>query len=148
MADLKIDRIYDAEPARLFALITEPQNMVRWWGYATMRVTDHNLDFTKPGPWHSEMTADDGTRRKVSGQVVEVDPPNHIRFTWGWHDDDGLRGHESDVTIRIRPVDPGKAQLLLHHQGFASDDMRDAHGKGWGGLLDNLDAGVRAERKD
>ena len=108
MADVvSLERTLPASATRVFEMVSQPQNMVRWWGHDDMTIPDHNLDFSKLGPWHSIMESPDGTRRMISGQVTSVDPPRFIAFTWAWHDGGpgGPRGTETQVTIEIGEVD-------------------------------------------
>ena len=62
-----LERIMPASAARVFEMLSRPENMVCWWGHDEMTVPEHNLDFSKPGPWYSIMVSPDGTRRMVSG---------------------------------------------------------------------------------
>ena len=47
-----------------------------------MHVPEHNLDFSRTGPWYSVMQNAEGQTYKVSGHVTHVDPPNSVGFTW------------------------------------------------------------------
>jgi uncharacterized protein YndB with AHSA1/START domain len=145
MADIvTLERTMPASATRVFEMITQPENMVRWWGYDTMKVSEHNLDFSRPGPWHTVLQSADGTRRKVSGVVSEVEPPRYIAFTWAWHDGgpEGARGAETRVTIEINEVDENSAQMILRHHDLGTDSARASHTKGWLSLIDKLEKGL------
>lgn len=139
-----LERTLPASASRVFRMVSQPENMVRWWGHDGMIVPEHNLDFSKPGPWHSVMESPDGTRRMVSGEVTKVDPPRFIAFTWAWHDGgpDGPRGTETRVTIEISEVDKSQAKMTLCHYDLATDTARAGHTKGWLSIFEKLEKGL------
>lgn len=139
-----LDRVFPASASRVFEMVTQPRNMVRWWGYDDMTVPEHNLDFTRPGAWHSVLVSPDGTKRMVSGQVLEVDPPKFVAFTWGWHDGGpgGPRGNETRVTIDISAEGDDRARMILRHFDLGSDSARAGHTKGWLSIFDKLEEGL------
>lgn len=145
MSDVvELERIMPASAVRVFEMISQPENMVRWWGHDDMVLPEHNLDFSRPGPWHSVMQSPDGTQRQVSGTVTEVDPPRLIAFTWAWHDGGpgGPRGAETRVTIQIDPVDDNSARMVLRHFDLGSDPARAGHTRGWLSIFDKLEKGL------
>ena len=80
----------------------------------------------------------------VSGEVIEVDPPRFIAFTWAWHDGGpgGKRGTESRVTIEVIDVDDQRARLILKHHNLGTDSARAGHTKGWLSIFDKLETGL------
>ena len=51
MSELRIQRAYDIDPARLFAFVTEAENLIKWWGPEGAAASEVKLDLTRPGPW-------------------------------------------------------------------------------------------------
>lgn len=139
-----LERVMPASATRVFEMISQPQNMVRWWGHDGMIVPEHNLDFSRPGPWHSIMESPDGRRRMVSGEVTEVDPPRLISFTWAWHDGGpgGPRETETRVTIEISDEGENRAKMILRHFDLGTDSARAGHTKGWLSIFDKLEKGL------
>lgn len=137
-----LERVFPAPRARIFELITQPEHMVKWWGHNGMTVPEANLDFSKRGPWYSVMKMSDGTTKRVSGIVTEVDPPRKVSFTWGWHDENGERGHESRVTIELSEGDGTGTKLVLQHFDLPGDEARKGHVIGWTALFDKLHTGL------
>ena len=139
-----LERVMPASAQRVFQMISQPENMVRWWGHDDMVVPEHNLDFSKPGRWYSVMESTDGTKRMVSGEVTEVDPPRFIAFTWAWHDGGpgGPRGAETRVTIEIIALENEQAKLILSHFDLATDSARAGHTRGWLSIFDKLEKGL------
>lgn len=141
MPDLTLTRFFRAEIGRVFDYLTRTELLLEWWGPEGMTVPVHNLDFSRPGPWFSEMHAPDGAVYKVSGEVEAVDPPSSIAFTWGWHDDSGQRGQESLVNFTLFARDGG-TELVLTHSGLPDEDTAQRHEQGWTSSLGKLERQV------
>ena len=72
------------------------------------------------------MISPEGKVFKVYGQVIKVEPPKRVGFTWGWHDDADQRGVEIYVTftneqtpkgaILTNPGAPGHVQDSQHRR--------------------------------
>ncbi len=139
MAELRIERVLNADISRVFEFVTRGEHLVKWWGPEGMSLPDHTLDFTKPGPWHSVMQSGDGQKFTVSGQVTHVDAPNAVGFTWAWHDENGKRGDESHVMIALSANADGTTEFLLHHRELADDAASAAHSDGWTSSIRKLE---------
>jgi uncharacterized protein YndB with AHSA1/START domain len=134
---LRLERLIAAPPERLFALWTDPEQVVRWWWPESCQLPSSDFDVRPGGEWRTTVQTADGQRKTVSGVYRAVEPPRRLVFTWGWLGDDGTRGHETEVTITFEPV-PGGTRLVLLHQSFESKERRDAHGRGWSSSFDRL----------
>ncbi|WP_299847164.1 SRPBCC domain-containing protein [uncultured Roseovarius sp.] len=130
MADIQITREFQVSPERLFRAVTEQAEILNWWGHDGMTIPARTLDFTRLGPWFSEMIGKDGTRYKLSGQVTHVTPPSSVGFTWGWHDAEDQRGAESHVTFTVEATEQG-ARLIVDHRELPGDDVAGRHETGW-----------------
>ncbi len=139
MADLKLERAYPLAPDDLYAWISTPDKLLQWWGPEGMHVPEHNLDFSRTGPWYSVMQNGEGQRFKVSGHVTHVDPPKSVGFTWGWHDDQDQRGAESHVMLAVEAAEEG-AKLIIDHRELGDDEIAANHSKGWTSTLNKLAA--------
>ena len=128
----------DAPPERVFRAITEPGEIVRWWGSDELyRTTSHTADLRPGGAWRSEGKGSDGTPFVVEGEFIVVEPPHRLSMTWkpAW---DG--GNVTTVNYLLEPTEGG-TRLTLRHEGFGTRDKscRD-HGTGWPRVLGWLDA--------
>ncbi|NOD33076.1 MULTISPECIES: SRPBCC domain-containing protein [unclassified Ruegeria] len=139
MADLKLERDFPVSPEDLFAWISDGSRLLQWWGPEGMHVPEHNLDFSRTGPWYSVMENGEGQRYKVSGHVTHVDPPKSVGFTWGWHDDQDQRGNESHVTLSVAATSTG-SRLTLDHKELADAEAAANHNQGWTSSLRKLEA--------
>ncbi len=139
MADLKLEREFPVSPDILFAWISDGAKLLQWWGPEGVHVPEHDLDFSRLGPWFSVMQNNEGQQFKVSGQVTHVDPPNSVGFTWAWHDDQGQRGPESHVILSVAATGIG-SRLVVDHRELADAEAAANHEQGWTSSLRKLEA--------
>ena len=135
--ELRIERLIAAPPERVFALWTEPEQLVKWWGPEGYDIPAHAIDARAGGHWRTTMRMSDGKRMTVSGVYRSVEKPHRLVFTWAWEDETGVRGHETEVTVTFAAA-PGGTKLVLLQKEFATVDARDRHAKGWSSTLDCL----------
>ncbi len=140
MTDLTLERTLPAPPEKVFEFVSKHEHLLKWWGPECMYVPEGTLDFTQTGPWFSVMQNADGKRFKVSGRVTRVSPPALVAFTWGWHDENDSRGHESHVMIELEDTGDGRTRLMLHHRGLADEESAGSHESGWTSSLRKLEA--------
>jgi uncharacterized protein YndB with AHSA1/START domain len=134
---LEIERLIPAPPERVFALWTEPQLVVKWFGPEGYTVPDYRADLRPGGGWRSIMLAPDGKRRIVSGVYRAIERPRRLVFTWAWEDERAARGHETEVTVTFDAA-PGGTRLRLSQETFETRQDRDGHNRGWSQTLDKL----------
>lgn len=139
MSVLKIERTFPVAPEKVFAFVTQTDHLLKWWGPEGVAMKEHNLDLSRPGAWSSTLVNSEGALHKMSGEVVTVDPPNSVEFTWGWHDDEDQRGYETRVLFEVRPDGGGGTLFLLTHSGLADDEAAANHSRGWTSALRKLE---------
>ena len=131
-----------APPERVFQAITDVDQMPRWWGFSTShRLTECTADLRPGGKWSSVGIRPDGSRFRVEGEYLEVDPPHRLVYTWvaTWSGDlkttvrwelvaqpmHGLQfrvGHQMGTGTLVK----------IHHSGFAGQvKAADEHRQGW-----------------
>jgi len=134
--DLRLERLIAAPPESLFALWTEPELLLGWWGPEGYEVTVEALDLRPGGSWRVTMRPPTGTARTLSGVYRMVEPPRRLVFTWAF-DEAGGRGHETEVVVTFDAA-PGGTRLVLEQRRFATTERRDAHQGGWSQAFDRL----------
>lgn len=139
MTELRLERKLAADPRTVFDFVTQSKNLQKWWGPEGMHLPEHDIDFTKKGPWFSVMANAEGNRFKVSGEVTAVDAPKSVEFTWGWHDENDERGHESTVRFEVADADDGGSMFTLIHSGLADEESAANHNQGWTSSLRKLE---------
>jgi uncharacterized protein YndB with AHSA1/START domain len=114
-------------PARVFTALTTSE-LTEWWGSPEMyRTTKHTMDLRVGGAWRTEGVGNDGVPFHVEGEVLAIEPPNHLAYTWktSW---DG--GEVTTVDYRFEPTPTG-TRVTVRHTGFKDPKSCDGHANGW-----------------
>jgi uncharacterized protein YndB with AHSA1/START domain len=138
MSDLRLEREFPVSQVRLFQVVTTHAELLNWWLPDGFTMPDEHLDFTREGSWHVAMISAEGKVFKVSGQVTKVQASEMVGFTWGWHDEDGVRGAESHVTFTIQQTATG-AKLIIDHRELPTDEVAADHTTGWGKMFARIE---------
>ena len=123
-----------ASPARVWAAITRPEQMVRWWGPDAGPTLSVVADVRPGGRFSVVFRLLNGDEHNPTGLYQEVVPEKTLAFTW---DLPGTPEPESLVTFRLEPFDGGTL-LTLTHEHLPDEETRTSHEAGWNGLLDKL----------
>lgn len=144
--EVEMIRDYKVTVARLWAAVTDPREIVKWFGPEGVDLVDCKMDLTRRGPWLCIMQGrESGDIFKNTGVVTHVRAPDggtegSVGFTWGWHDaETDARGPESHVIFEVS-AHGGGARLRLVHRDLADDEAAQSHTKGWLSTLRKLDA--------
>ena len=108
-----------ARPETVFSFFTRDDRWAAWWGSGS------SID-ARPG---GRVLIRHPNGVEVSGEVVDVHPPDRIVFTYGYEKNPTLGPGGSRVTIQLAPVAAGTRLTLRHEFAEASD--RDHHVQGW-----------------
>lgn len=122
-----------APPERVYAAITDPLQLLRWWGQNGMyRCVNWESDLRVGGKWKSTGIGESSGEFQVEGEYLEIDPPKLLVYTWrsSW------RGfQQSKVRWELTPSGNGTL-LKIRHSGLASDpDGAKNYGGGWPRVL-------------
>jgi uncharacterized protein YndB with AHSA1/START domain len=147
MSELRLERTFAAPAAEVFAAWTEPEVLRRWWAAQPgWQGAAAEVDLRVGGRYRLAMAdPESGAVHAVGGEYLEVAPPRRLAYTWTWEGDpEEMRGSAGSlVTVEFRER-AGRTDVVLTHTGFDDDHVRDLHGGGWGGCLDNLELRVLA----
>jgi len=136
---LVLRRRYAATREQVFRAWTEPEQLKAWFRPAPdVGVLIAEVDARQGGAYRIgfEVPGKEFTH-VVSGTYREFSPPQRLVFTWTWAPPADFANNETLVTIELEEVD-GQTQLVLTHEQFPVDTMRDHHRQGWAGAIDNL----------
>jgi uncharacterized protein YndB with AHSA1/START domain len=103
----------------VFQFLTDTPHWAAWWGQGS------TIDPRPGGRMYIRLP--DGT--EVSGDVLEVDPPRRIVFSYGFVKGTPVAAGASRVTIRL-DAEAGGTRLQLTHE-FAEEAVRNEHVQGW-----------------
>ena len=135
---LLVERTIPAPPEQVFDAWVNPETLVQWWGPEGMDIPHHRLDVREGGAWETTMRNSEGGEVICSGVYRVIDRPNRLVFTWAWKQDDGLRGHETEITVTFTPDGDG-TKMVLDQRSFAEVKSRDGHGMGWNSSFNCLE---------
>jgi uncharacterized protein YndB with AHSA1/START domain len=132
---LLVQRILPAAPDRIFKSFTEAAKLAKWFAPMDgMKTVVHELDPRPGGRYRVDMIEPGGGAvHQLEGRYQEVDPPNHLVFTWRWLQDTD----ETLVRIEMKAVKQG-TELLLTHEKFRTAAAKKEHADGWEGCLSRL----------
>lgn len=126
-----------APPERVFQALTDPSQVVKWWGQTGVyRCTKFECDLRAGGKWRSGGVDGRGGPFEISGEYLEVDPPRVLASTWlaTWTGD-----AQTKVRWELEPV--GKGTLVrLRHSGLAAHPKLAESYRGWPRMLGWLQA--------
>jgi uncharacterized protein YndB with AHSA1/START domain len=108
-----------APPDRVFRFFTDSERWARWWG-AGSTIEPHaggRIYIRHPGGVES------------AGEVIEVDAPRRLVFTYGFLSGAPIPAGGSRVTIALAPAPRGTTLTLTHDAPTAAS--RDEHEQGW-----------------
>ena len=138
MATLKMERNFSSPPAHVFEFITQTANLLEWWGPPGTRIEDHNLDFSKAGPWWAYMVGPQGHGARVQGAVVDINPPHWVELTLGFADEGNGVGEESLIRFEVKSDGKGGTDFYLTQSGLQTEHIEDMRNKGWNAAFDRL----------
>src|ERR1700756_3863681 len=102
-----------------------------WWGEQNLyRVTAWKADLRPGGKWQSDGVGADGTKFRVEGEYLEIDPPRLLVHTWNpsyqklpetivrWE----LEAYDVHGLQHAGPARVGTGTVVrVHHSGFAGN---------------------------
>lgn len=131
-----------APPETVFRALTEPEQLVAWWGSPDQYQTHGwQVDLRAGGKWSCQARSAAGAG-EVRGEYLAVEAPRLLEYTWEPSWDEYRR---TVVRCTLEPI-PGGTLLRLIHRGFVADATAQDHATGWTRVLGWL-AG-HLDRKD
>ena len=125
-----------ALPARVFAAFVTQDELAEWWGPKGFTSPSIDLDPRVGGAYRIAMQPPEGDVFHLSGEFLEVHPPDRLSYTFRWEEptpDD----RETVVTLSLREVD-GSTNVVLDQGSFATEERLALHTQGWMDSLERL----------
>jgi uncharacterized protein YndB with AHSA1/START domain len=116
-----------APPAAVFALLTDPDKILRWMG------TEAEVEPRVGGLYLVNVTG----ARCARGAFREVVPVHRLAYSFGWDDSDEVPPGSSLVEIDLIER-PDGTLVRLTHTGLPSAEQCASHAEGWAHYLGRL----------
>jgi uncharacterized protein YndB with AHSA1/START domain len=116
-----------APPAAVFALLTDPDNILRWMG------TEAQIDAQPGGLYLVNVTG----ARCARGTFREVVPVHRLAYSFGWDDSEEVPPGSSLVEIDLLEQ-PDGTLLRMTHTGLPTAEQCASHADGWAHYLGRL----------
>jgi uncharacterized protein YndB with AHSA1/START domain len=134
--DMKLSRVIRASREKVFSAWTKPELLVQWWGPGPVTCPEAEVDLREGGEYRIANLHPDGSTTWISGRFEHVHPPEELVYTWNVSI---IPGEATLVRVRFLPHAEG-TELVLTHERFAVEAVRDMHVEGWTGCIDKLEA--------
>lgn len=119
--DILITRTFQAPADLVYAAMTTPEHVRRWWGAGHGEMTVCEIDLRVGGHWRFAQVTPDGTEVAFSGEYVELDPPTRTVHTERF---EGADAPPSTITTTYEEHDGVTTMRAL--VSFDSKQTRDA----------------------
>jgi uncharacterized protein YndB with AHSA1/START domain len=117
-----------APPAAVFALLTDPDKILRWMG------TEANVVAEPGGLYLVNVTG----ARNARGTFREVVPVHRLAYSFGWEGSDEVPPGSSLVEIDLTDEPPDGTLLRFTHTGLPTPEQCAGHLEGWTHYLGRL----------
>lgn len=117
-----------APPASVFALLTDPEKILRWMG------TEAQVEPQPGGLYLVNVTG----ARFARGSFREVVPVHRLAYSFGWDGSDVVPPGSSLVEIDLMDEAPDGTLLRLTHSGLPNAEQCAGHNEGWAHYISRL----------
>lgn len=112
----RTSREIPASPEQVFAAISTPERLARWWGPAGFTNTFHTCEFKPGGRWVFDMHGPNGATYRNESVFSVVEPPTRV-----------VIHHISEpkfaLTIQLSPSPTGTGTLVAWAQAFENPEI-------------------------
>jgi uncharacterized protein YndB with AHSA1/START domain len=143
-AALVVSRVFDAPPATVFRLWSDPAHVKEWWHPQDFTTPVFEMDFRIGGSYRYCIRSQ-GQDGWAKGTYREIEAPLKLVFTFQWESGDAAHDAETLVTVTFEPERGAKTRLTFRQEPFSSAQVRDSHAEGWGQVLDAFQAFAATE---
>lgn len=105
--NMRIERIFDAPPDRVWKAMTNPELLAQWWGRGNKLVVEI-YEFKRGGHWRFVEHAPSGVHG-FEGRFAEINAPKGYSRTFEW---DGMPGHVSLETMTLEDLGDGRTKMV------------------------------------
>ncbi len=144
-----ITRLFNAPLPRVWRALTDPEQIMKWWGPEHFTSPEARVDFRVGGKYVFAMRDPDGNDYWSTGTYREIEPMTRIVYTDSFADAEGNVVSATDyglsadfpaelvVTIMLEDLG-GRTRLTSTTEGMPRDAMFEMARSGWTTSLDKL----------
>jgi uncharacterized protein YndB with AHSA1/START domain len=126
---LEMTWVLNAPREVLFAAVSQPAALAKWWGPAGFTTPEIELDLEVGGRYRFGMQPPDGELFHLAGEFIEIDPPCRLAYTFRW-EEPAPDDQETVVTLTFDSL--AEATRFSLTQGtFATQARLALHQSGW-----------------
>ena len=130
-------RVFDAPPEQVYRRFTERAELAKWWGPHGFTTPEIHLDLHVGGRFRLTMQPPEGEAFHLSGEYLEIHPPDRLSFTFRWDEPDP-DDRETVVVLSLEAV-AGGTRVSLSQGQFATRERLELHRQGWADSFDKLE---------
>lgn len=135
---LEQERVFDATPEQVFALLTEPTALAKWWGPHGFVIPEIHIDLRVGGLLRFTMQPPGGEPFHLSGEFLQIEFPSELTFTFRW-DEPVPDDRDTVVELSLDSL-YGRTTVSLTQGEFATEERLELHRSGWTDSFEKLDA--------
>src|SRR4051812_3235936 len=134
---LNLSRLIEAPCSAVLEACIEPGQLARWWGPRGFAVPAVELEPTPGGVYRIAMQPPDGELFHLSGEYLEVDPPQALAYSFRWEPADP---DDRVTVVRMTLLERGAStEVVVDQSEFATEERRALHVDGWTDSLERLE---------
>jgi uncharacterized protein YndB with AHSA1/START domain len=119
--------VIDARPETVWQFLVDPEKIARWKGMTI------SFDAKVGSPYRIAVVPG----HVAIGEIVELDPPHRLVYTWGWEGETAVPPGSSTVEYELLPEGAG-TRLRLTHRDLPNAEAAESHGHGWDHYVQRL----------
>lgn len=127
-----------APPARVFQAWTDPDIVVKWFGYAPYSLHSAQIDLRPGGTWRFLKSSDAERSSGFEGEYLVIEPDTRLFFTWAqvvtYANGEREASPTSQVEVTFTAMGRG-TQIRVVHEAAYSEAARRGFGGGWDGAF-------------
>jgi len=133
-----VRRTIRAPVERVFEAWTSPEQLLRWWGPASVHCSAAEVDLRVGGRYRIANVLPEGRVLWIVGEFELVAPPHKLVYTWSLEPaPPETSAAQERVTVRFEHR-ADATEVIVVHERIATPAMRAGHEQGWLGCLDGL----------
>jgi uncharacterized protein YndB with AHSA1/START domain len=140
---LDLERRFGADRAVVFQAFVEPDQLSRWFGPDGFTIARAEFSARVGARYRLEMQPPQGDHFHVRGEVLEVDPPRRLAFTFVYEEP---TPDDVETQVIVSFLDRGDwTEVDLSQGRFKTKARRALHYDGWSDSLDKLERLIAAQ---